>query len=370
MPTTRGHPSRGPGLQGMKFENHHQVGGIRLGTLDAPSTTQAVRVAFVDTGSGLRFTVALDRGGDIVDASYNRHNLAYLTANGYRPPNHAYHVGEEWLTGWPGGLVTTCGPRYIGAQRNEDGNNLGLHGHHSNTPTQLGAIVNPDPARGLEAFSLAMTIRDSSMFRPVLEVRRVISGTLGVSEIHITDTVTNLGNQRTAHNWLYHVNLGFPLLDVGSRHFYRGRKTSSWNVNDDGKPMSKAQQEKLKVVPPPLPSDAGAGGRIVLLDAAPDAKGLCHVGLINRRIGLGFELEYPAADLPRFANWQHYGPAGSYVSGIEPYFGSLWGKEREKHPLAAQFLDPGQERSYRLTVRIHERAALGILAKHDGPILG
>jgi hypothetical protein len=75
-----------------KFESVHQVGGIRTGTLDSPGAGGGAgpRVAFVDTGAGLRFTVALDRGGDIVDASYNQFGLAYLSPNGLPPPNAAF----------------------------------------------------------------------------------------------------------------------------------------------------------------------------------------------------------------------------------------------------------------------------------------
>src|SRR5688500_8357271 len=73
-----------------KFENVHQVGGIRTATLDGPGPGvggQGSRGALVDTGSGLRFTVALDRGGDIVDASYNQFGLAYRSPVGLVPPN-------------------------------------------------------------------------------------------------------------------------------------------------------------------------------------------------------------------------------------------------------------------------------------------
>ena len=99
-----------------KFELIHQVGGIRTATYDWPDAGGApgCRVAMVDTGSGLRFTVALDRGGDIVEAFYQSCSLAYLTPNGYRPPRQPLHRDEDWLAAWPGGLLTSCGPRYIG----------------------------------------------------------------------------------------------------------------------------------------------------------------------------------------------------------------------------------------------------------------
>ena len=121
-----------------KFENIHQIGGIRTGTLDShPLGGPGGRVALVDTGAGLRFTVALDRGGDIVDARFNQHALAYLTPNGLVLPNRAHQTGIEWIYGWAGGLVTTCGPQYMGGPREEDGVKTSLHGHYSNLPAAV-----------------------------------------------------------------------------------------------------------------------------------------------------------------------------------------------------------------------------------------
>ena len=44
---------------------------------------------------------------------------------------------------------------------------------------------------------------------------------------------------------------------------------------------------------------------------------------------------------------------GSYVSALEPFSGSLWGKEQDDHPLAAQWLEPGQTRLYEVEIRAH-----------------
>ena len=100
--------------------------------------------------------------------------------------------------------------------------------------------------------SLGMIIRDSCMFGPVVEVRRQIRCVLGVPEIHFVDEVTNRGNTRCAHHWLYQVILGYPLLDRGARFVYRGRKTGSWNVNDDGKPLTRAPKSKTSSASPIL----------------------------------------------------------------------------------------------------------------------
>jgi Domain of unknown function (DUF4432) len=149
-----------------KYENPNQLGGIRTGTLDYPQAGggPGSRVALIDTGSGLRFTVAIGRGGDIVDAAYNDTNLAYLTPNGLKPASHGVQRGDDWLRAWAGGLVTTCGPETIGTARIEDGKDVPLHGRHANTPAALIGIENPDPQRGRDEMSLTLVIRESRMF--------------------------------------------------------------------------------------------------------------------------------------------------------------------------------------------------------------
>lgn len=359
-----------------KFENVHQIGGITTATLDSPGiggTTQGSRVAFVNTGSGLRFTIALDRGGDIIDASFNEHALAYLSPNGLKPPNHAYHHGLDWLHGWAGGLVTTCGPQYIGGPREEDGVTTTLHGHHSNSPAAVEMILNPDPHRGRREMLLSMTIRDARMFGPVVEVRRQIQCALGSPEIVIHDQVTNRGNTRCAHHWLYHVNLGYPLLDRGSKHIYRG-PAEFWEMPAPPgesiiRKVGKAAMNRIKTVTDPLEEHRGSGERGLIVQVKPDRQGLCHVGLVNPRLQLALELTYPANALPRLANWQHYGPNGSYVSGIEPFSGSLLGKAQDSFPGAEQYLQPGESRRYQLTLRVHHTPeAIGELMRHDGDV--
>ena len=350
-----------------KFENVHQVAGIQTALL-APGTANATHAALVNTGSGLRFTVSLDRGGDIVEASYNRYGLAYLTPAGTKPPNHAYHRDVEWLYGWAGGLLTTGGPEYMGASRDEDGVHTSLHGRHSSSPATVEMLINPDPQRGRNEMLISMVMRDSRMFGPVLEVRRTIQCIIGQPQIHLYDQVTNRGDTRCAHHWLYHVNLGYPLLDRGGRFIYRG-EADTWQAPPSSGKLTDTALNGMKRVGGSIASHAGSGERGIIVQVKPDRGGQCHVGLINASLGLGFELQYPASQLPRLGNWQHYGPRGSYVTGIEPFSGSIMGAEHDDFKGARQFLDPGQTRRYQLTIRVHEGpAALKSFGRHDGRI--
>lgn len=358
-----------------KIESNHQLGGIRTGVLDSygigsSASGQGCRVAMFDTGSGFRFTVAIDRGGDIVDAFHNRHNLAYLSAVGYRPVSHAYNRKSEWLASWPGGLMTSCGPQFVGGHRTEDQHDVSTHGHHSNTPAQVDAIVNPDPRRGKLDMKLAMTIVDTRVSGRHLEVVRTISATLGRPEVIIDDVITNLHNAASPHHWLYHVNFGWPMLDKGAYIVMAGKKHSSWGLEDTPeKPLTTAYMQQLKTVECEIPGLPVSAGRGTILDAKADANGNAHTALINDKLGLGVEVEFPVANMSRLANWQAYGGAGSYVMSLEPFTGSLKGKAMDDHPQAGQYIQPGESRKYRLVMRIHEGAkALAELRKFDEPI--
>jgi hypothetical protein len=235
-------------------------------------------------------------------------------------------------------------------------------------------LTNPDPHRGRYEMLHSMVVRDARMFGPVLEVRRQIQCILGRPQVMIYDQVINRGDAPVPHAWLYHVNFGYPLLDRGARFVYRG-PAEYWQVPKPPdarsimRPLDAGGMNKLKRVPDSLPEHASSGERGLIVENAPDADGLCRAGLINDRLRLAVELEYPAEALPRLANWQHYGPRGCYVTGIEPFTGSLMGTQNDRHPSARQVLQPGETRRYQLTLRVHSGAAsIRELAGHDGPV--
>jgi hypothetical protein len=367
--------SESPSFDWKKFENALQIGGIRTGSLDAPGAggSAAVRAAFIDTGAGLRFTVALERGGDIVDAAYNDLGLAYLSPNGLRPPSPAYHQEAEWLRGWAGGLLTTCGPEYMGGPRVENGARTSLHGRFSSSPAVIETLRNPHAHEQSREMTLGLVVRDSRVFGPVFEVRRTYRCTLGVPVIFLEDEVINVGDTPSAHHWLYHCNLGYPLLDEGAQFIYRGR-AQYWVVpppagQDILQPIDVAALNRLKQVPGGLAEHAGSGERGLIVHVEPDQQGNCRVGLINRRRQTGLEFTYPAVAFPRLAHWQHYGPRGSFVSGLEPFYGSLLGSARDRHPSVNSTLAPGESRKYQVRIRVlRNEAELQGLEACDGPL--
>ena len=109
-----------------KVSNPSQIGGIETSVLDN-GLGKGTRIAWVNTGSGLRYKVVVDRGLDIVDAFYNQHSLVWLSRAGVTSPRPDANKGLEWLYSFGGGLLTTCGLTHVGGPEGEGFDERGLH---------------------------------------------------------------------------------------------------------------------------------------------------------------------------------------------------------------------------------------------------
>ena len=204
-----------------KIGNIQQIGGIETSVLDNGSA-RGSRIAWVNTGSGLRYKVAIDRCLDIVDTFFNQHSLTWISHGGLTAPRPDANSGLEWLYSFAGGLVTTCGLTHVGGPESDETEVRGLHGRISNILAAVESIVQPDPASGNMDMSITAVIKESSVFGPHLELRRTITSTLGEPVIKICDEVINRGNTPCPHMLLYHCNFGWPLVDEATEIIYKG----------------------------------------------------------------------------------------------------------------------------------------------------
>ena len=90
------------------LSNSQQLGGIETSILDN-GAGRGVRIAWINTGTGLRYKVVLDRGMDILDAFHNENSLAWISHAGLTAPQPFSNQGIDWLRTFGGGLLTTCG---------------------------------------------------------------------------------------------------------------------------------------------------------------------------------------------------------------------------------------------------------------------
>ncbi|PWJ59657.1 uncharacterized protein DUF4432 [Dyadobacter jejuensis] len=330
-----------------KIGNSHQLGGIETSVLDN-GAGRGTRIAWINTGTGLRFKVVLDRAMDIADAHYNQHNLAWLSHGGVTSPAPFSDKGIDWLRTFGGGLLTTCGLSHVGGPESDAFGDRGLHGHISNIAAEIESVVQPDPRQGQYEMRITGVMRETKPFGPSLELRRTISATLGKAEIRIDDEVINRGNTPAPHMLLYHFNFGWPLVDEGTKILWEGK----WfpRMGAENAQIFREGQD-FKTCPGPIADHLGAGEEVALIDVEADERGHCVAGLHNERLGLGVTLHFEKEQLPWLANWQHWGQ-DEYVTAIEPTTHPLTGQAKAREDESLIFLAPGARKAYSLRLQI------------------
>ncbi len=329
-----------------KICNPAQIGGIETSVLDN-GPGKSVRVAWVNTGSGLRYKVVLDRAMDIADAFYNQHSLAWLSHAGVTAPRPDANRGLEWLYTFGGGLMATCGLTHIGGPETDGDEERGLHGRIGNMPATVESVVQPEPRTGKLEMSITGVVKQTRLFGTNLELRRTISSTLGEPTIRVHDVVTNWGSTPVPHMMLYHCNFGWPIVDEGAELVWKGTCQSLGRDMDDELFNEKHDYRKCQ---PPLRIHKTREA-VGIVDVKPDRKGICTVGIYNRKLKMAVAMKYHKEQLPVLTNWQHWG-FGDYVCGIEPGTNPPTGQIQARKQRKLIKLGPGKSRTYDLELSV------------------
>ncbi len=331
-----------------KFINPHQVGGIQQYAIDN-GEGRGVRVCEVNTGSGLRYRVLVDRGLDIDHAFMREHSIAFLTHKGVAPPNRAMDRGADWLKTFPGGLLTSCGPFNTGGPARDQEKDWGLHGEHSNTAAEIESVVQPDPLAGRHEMSVTGTMRYGAFYGHNVTLRRTIKSALGVARIDIDDTFTNDGNHPADHAWLLHINFGYPLLDAGTE-FVCDVKSHAPRSDEMSQAYFTSIEKGRKF---PAPSRDQHADRHVFRYVEPNARRSprVRVGLWNAKLKLGVAIEYAKREFPRLGQWMHWGER-EYVSAIEPMTAGVEGRDQDRQRGWLRTIRPRETLQYRYSIEV------------------
>jgi hypothetical protein len=330
-----------------KISNPAQLGGIETSVLDN-GAGRGTRIAWINTGTGLRYKVIIDRAMDIADALFNQHSLTWLSHSGVTGPEPFSDRGLGWLRTFGGGLLTTCGLDHVGGPETDEFGERGLHGLISNSAAEIESILQPDPKKDNLEFSIRGKIIQSKVFGPSFELKRTLSGTLGSATIKIHDEVTNCANTPAPHMLLYHLNFGWPLVDEGTDLLWNGPWQSPGEKSD-----TKIFREgnNFRKCPSPLPAHSGSGEEVAFIDIKSDESGQCTAGLYNQAINLAVAIRFRKKELPWFTNWQHWGK-GEYVTGMEPGTHPPIGQAVARANKELIFLQPGETREYNIEIEV------------------
>ncbi|TDO94133.1 uncharacterized protein DUF4432 [Halanaerobium saccharolyticum] len=324
------------------FGSLEQLAGLRKYSF-SQGKAKNVEVVEFRTGSGLRFEVLVDRGLDIGLCEFKGIPISFRSSVGEASPFLFEAEGDQWFRNFSGGLLTGCGLTYLGAPDIDQGQKLGLHGRISNIPAE--SVSTFEEKEGESVFlNLKGRVRETKTLSTNLLLERTISAELGKNKIRIHDTITNEGFTEEPLMFLYHINLGHPLVDKGTK-----LHSDSLNVQarDD---ISARYLNNYETYLGPTPDYPDV---VFYHDVRENENGFCEVSLKNTKLGLAFKLKYRKENLPNFVQWK-YTNQGNYVTGLEPSNSKVEGRSKAREEKELEYIEPGEHKEYFLEMSIEE----------------
>jgi Domain of unknown function (DUF4432) len=320
-----------------------QVAGVRLVTL-GDGAERGVRVLEFRTGTGFEFDVVVDRAFDVGRCEHAGRALGWQSAVGFAGPWFYEPEALGFLRNFGGGLLTTCGldhTLFMAEDTAEqyhyppkETERFGLHGRVSNRPARL--VGYGERWDGDECVLFAEgEVLQAAVFGEQLLLRRRIESRVGESRLRIHDEVENVSHDLTPHMYLYHVNVGFPVVDEGSQLLVPATAVE---------PRGDYSPDGYDVVHGP---SAGYVEQVFEHELAAEPDGSVPVAIVNRELGLGAYEVFRRDQLPHHFVWRMLGE-GTYLVGIEPSTNRTAGRLDARARGELIELGPGERRVYDL----------------------
>lgn len=326
-----------------------QFGGVRLVSLE-DGVERGIRMLQFNTGSGLYFSVLVDRAMDIAEVLHKGRAIGWHSPTGFRHPGLHEPEGEQGL-GWTrsfSGFLSTCGLDHILGPEEVPADNYdyprkatvrhGLHGRVGSIPARLTGYGEQWTGDTCVLWAEGVVVQ-AAVFGEVLHLHRRIEADLGGDEIRLIDRVVNAGFQRTPHMFFYHINLGYPLIDEGSRYVAPIADVVWASHETVGLEKQGVGYAKC---PAPMPDFSE---QVWEYDMQADGKGMVPVAVINDALAFGLQIETRKEQLPCSYQWQNF-RSGNYVMAVEPSThhakGNLFARSRNE----MIWLTAGEQRHY------------------------
>ena len=322
-----------------------QVAGVRLVTL-GDGIERGVRVLEFRTGTGFSFDVLVDRSLDVGRCELRGRSLTWLSPTGVVGPWYTEPMGLGWFRSWGGGMVVTCGldhtllggvddaPQFHQLVRPRE--EYGLHGRIGFMPARLTGYGERWDGDECVLFAEGI-VRQAAVFGETMELRRRIEAKVGESRFKIVDEVVNVGFDPTTHMYLYHVNVGWPVVDEGSDYLIPALQ---------GTPVAEYPTLDYRLLTGPNP---GFPEECYEHDVVAERIGTVPVAIVNRELGLGVYQVYRRDQFPFHTMWRMLGE-GIYGVAMEPTTNRDAGRfdARERDELG--YLAPEESKTYELEV--------------------
>lgn len=316
-----GHDSQAYGI-----EEHRLVGGKGDG----------IRLYEVNNGLGLSLTISPDRSGDITRLRYKGMNMSYMSPCGYVAPAYYDSKGTNWLSSFTAGFLTTCGLQAVGSPCVDEGEELPLHGSISNTPCEQAYWTEEKGKLIVHTIT-----KDEQIFGRKLVLKRQIMVSTEENAFEICDTITNTGDRLEPVEILYHMNMGYPLLDEESIITIPSVKVTP---RDDHAAEDIANWMRMEK------PTAGYRERCYYHSFAGETG---TASIFQPKMKIGLSITFDAKELDGFVEWKMMG-VRDYVLGLE--CGNCYpdGRNVMRESGMLKFLKPGESKEYHVKINMME----------------
>lgn len=331
-----------------------QFAGVRLMQLE-DGLERGIRMLEFRSGTGLRFTVLIDRAMDIADCEYRGHSIGWHSPAGFRHPSLHEYEGEGGL-GWMrsfSGLMITCGLDHILFMYDAPADNYiytprkvvkqSIHGRVGTIPARLSGYGERWDGDNCVLWAEGV-VTQGTVFGEHLELHRRIEVNVGSNEIAISDRVVNRGFYRTPHMFCYHINVGYPVLDEGTR-YVAPITDVIWAAHHE---TYRSQDVGYCTFPPP---QLDFHEQVWQHEMEAEDTGEVSVALVNDRLSLGLVVTTRKDQFPCQYQWQNL-QAGQYAVGIEPSTNHVLGEGAARERGELIWLHHGDERCYDIRFRV------------------
>ncbi len=294
---------------------------------DGPDAgTRRVRIVAGD----LDVELLPDRGLDLGQVRHRGVPLAWVSPTGWPRPGAA-----GFGASFGGGLVTTCGLLSFGPPSVDAEGAHPQHGRYSG----LSASVTRAEVRA-DAVVVEGTVVEATVLGAHLELRRRVRVPLGEGRIELRDDIVNRGARAVEPMVLYHVNLGWPLVDAGTSLRSPAERVHARDA------AAEAGLSTWAEFPEPV---ADYPEQVFRHELPVDRRVSADVVAAS---GLGIRISFDTAQLPALFQWRVAQDDG-LVLGVEPATAAtILGRTDARQAGLLRPLAPGESRELGLDIDV------------------
>ena len=298
-----------------RISNFEQVASVRRYTL-TEGRGKDLDILDCDNGN-IRFLLNVSKACDILQLYHKGQSVSFMSKNGYTKRE------TPFLNRFEGGMLYTCGLDSIGGREGYQ-----LHGTIHNIPAEIVSAKCDESGIFVEAI-----IRDTALFGQNLVLKRKISSVIGGDTVSLEDTLVNESFRDEEYAVLYHINVGYPMLDEGARIIADDAGCSSRSKWSE-------EQERLRYeISAPVPNQDETCYYLKLKKP--------EISLVNDKIGKKLTVSYSEETLPYFLEWKSMA-SGDYAVGLEPATTELDDK------FTYSTIKPGAEIIFKVNISVND----------------